>query len=150
MSSLSPAPLTGPLYALSLASSAVIAALGLAFVLAGPTAAYWGFGIPVSTGSPFSLGMERQSASAYVAIIGVRDLTLAFMSICFTLLRDRRGAGLVKAGGIFATVGDSLVMLTYSEAPAFYIGVHVVTCIPLIALCVALLSGASKSSKMKQ
>jgi hypothetical protein len=143
--------LTGPLYAISLMASASVALIGLTFLTFGASAGPSIFGIPLFN-SPLSL-LARTSTSAaesndaYLSIIGVRDLTLSFVSVLFVLLRDRRGAGVAMAGGIFATVGDGLVMARYSERPLLYIGSHVVTCVPLITLVMVLLKGAGKMEK---
>jgi len=151
ISVLRPAPLSGFLYTLSLISSAIIAAIGLTFILYGTSAANLGFGIPITNPT---LALARNSSSAtsdaYISIIGVRDLTLAFIGFCFTFLRDRRGVGMVLAGGLFATVGDGLVMAGYSEDPFMWIGAHVITGVPMLVLCAVLLMGGGGPGKLKQ
>lgn len=140
-------PLQGPLYFLSFASAAVVMTLGLAFVVSGPTTANLAFGIPVAN-SP--LALDKHSGNAYIAIIGVRDLTLAFLSFVFVFLRDRRGAGVVQAGGVFATAGDAFVIQHYSKAPNFVMAAHVIACVPLAMLSFVMLQGTLKSQKLKQ
>ena len=105
-----------------------------------------------ASGSSFASGSAPSSAeanAAYVAIIGMRDLTLAFVSLCFVLLRDRRGAGVAMSGGIFATAADACVMARYSEDPVVFIGGHLVTCVPLIALVAVLLGGGGNAAGRK-
>lgn len=70
------APLQGPLYFFSFGAAACVVALGLTFIISGPKAAEYAFAIPA--GGPLALG--QNSANSYVAIIGVRDLTLAFLN----------------------------------------------------------------------
>lgn len=58
---------------------------------------------------------------------------------------------MILAGGLFATIGDGLVMATYSEAPTFYISSHVITGIPMIVLGAVLLSGGRQGEgKLKR
>lgn len=136
--------LQGLLYLLSSGSTLVIALLGLAFLAGGPAAGGLIFGFPVANGS------DRDAASALVAIIGVRDITLAFLSFMATYLRDRRSAGLVAAAALVATVGDAIAMAAYSLAPAKFITAHVVPAIPLALLCAALLKDTSGWPKIRQ
>lgn len=149
---LQPLPLTGPLYTLSLLSSTVVALIGLSFLARGTYTAHLIFGIPFPTHNILSLTNNNQNlhaAHAYVSIIGVRDVTLSFLAFCFTLLRDRRGIGVVLAGGLVATVGDALVMVGYSEDPVWFIGAHVLTGLPMVGLCAVLLAGA-REGKLKR
>lgn len=115
-----------------------------------------------------AVSLNKNEAYGYIGVIGVRDMTLAFMNTAFTLLRDRRAVGLVKLGGIFATAGDAIVCLSphircvnymltlmkvmynYSDDPLLFIGAHLVTGIPLFILCGVLLGGSNKSVKAKQ
>jgi len=149
---LRPAPLTGFLYFLSHISALTIAAIGLTFILFGTRAATLGFGIPI-TNPTLALASNSSSSAtsdAYIAIIGVRDLTLAFVGSCFAFLRDRRGVGMVLAGGLFATVGDGLVMAAYSKDPVWWIGAHVLTGVPMMVLCAVLLMGGDGVGKVKR
>ena len=143
--------LQGPLYFLSFGAAAIVASIGLSCILYGPFAANFIFGIPITTiSSILPVSQDRTAAHAFVAVIGVRDCTLAFCTFCAALLRDQRAVGLVMAGGIFATVGDSIVMATYSKSPAFWIGAHLATGLPLFWFCYVLLAGGPQAQKLKR
>jgi len=135
-----PSRLQGPLYATSLLSAVTVALIGLTFILYAPSSGPLIFGIPLPT-------LATKSSTAYISVIGVRDLTLAFVSFVFTLLRDRRAVGVVLAGGLFATVGDAAVMMQYSDDPFFFIGAHLVTGVPMIGLMLILLIGSNKKDE---
>jgi len=139
-----PSQLRGPLYFISLLSAATVALIGLTFILYAPQSGPLIFGIPIPSTSTLSLSSAANTGlTAYISVIGVRDLTLAFVSFIFTLLRDRRAVGVVLAGGLFATVGDAAVMMAYSDDPFFFTGAHLVTGVPMIGLMLVLLIGSN-------
>lgn len=137
--------LQGNLYALSLGSSIVITLIGLQFILLGPSTGRFTFGIPIAE-HPSSV--DKQAANGHFAVIGVRDLTLAFLSWVFTFIRDRRGVGIINCGALFATVGDAIVMANYSKGPFIWILAHSVPAIPLVLVTTVLLRGAPQSKKV--
>lgn len=144
-----PSRLQGPLYFFSLLSSLTVAAIGSYFLLSAPSSGYLIFGIPGP--SSLSTSTTTTSLTAYISIVGVRDLTLAFTLFLFCMLRDRRAVGVVLAGGLFATIGDALVMREYSVDPFWWIGAHAVTGVPMVGLMIVLLAGSSgKEAKLKR
>ena len=148
MSAISSGPnrLQGNIYLLSWGSSLVILSIGVFFVLGGSEGGEFGFGIPTSS----LLSRNKHAGHAYISITGVRDISLAFTSIVFTALRDRRAVGVASAAGIVATVGDAIVIHHYSKQPYLTLTSHIIPCVPLILLTSVLLAGNTKSTKTKQ
>lgn len=142
-----PSRLQGPLYAISLLSSATVALIGLTFLLYAPQSGPLIFGIPLPSSGTLALSNAGKSATAYLSVIAVRDMTLAFITFLFVMLRDRRAVGVTLAGGLFATVGDAAVMMKYSDDPFFFIGAHLVTGVPMIGLMLVLLIGSNQKDE---
>lgn len=126
-----PPPLGPVLFFISLAGSLLLVGMGTFFCLdhSGAAAAY---GVSLSGGSD----------NSWISSAALRDLAYAFLTLAFTLLRDRRAVGLCLLFGAIIPIGDAIVVLRNSPAPMHYLPLHVGGAIVCVILGVAILRGS--------
>jgi hypothetical protein len=106
-----------------------IALIGARFLLAPPTAAA-GYGVPAEPGD-----------SAYLAVKGVRDLSLGIMGLLLLAFAGVRAEGWFMLAAALIPLGDMVIVLRHGGTKAVAFGIHLATAV-VVLLSAALLFAA--------
>ncbi|WP_305783784.1 DUF4267 domain-containing protein [Symbioplanes lichenis] len=116
-------------YGLAVVIVALVAAIGIRFLLA-PTVAATGYGVPARPGGD----------PAYLTIKGLRDSTLALLGAALLAFTTPEAAGWYMLIGAIIPVGDMLIVLRHHGPKATAYGVHLATAAVLLLDAVLLLT----------
>jgi hypothetical protein len=116
-------------YGLAIVLDLFIAFIGTRFLLAPRTAAA-GYGVPAPT-----------SDSAYLAVKGVRDLSLGIMGLALLAFAGARAEAWFMLAAALIPLGDMLIVLRHGGTKAVAFGIHFATAV-VVLISAALLFAA--------
>jgi hypothetical protein len=114
-------------YGLAIVLDLFIAVIGGRFLLA-PHAAAAGYGVPA----------KPAGDSAYLAVKGVRDLSLGIVGLALLAFVGARAGAWFMLGAALIPLGDMLIVLRHGGTKAVAFGIHFATAV-VVLLAAALL-----------
>jgi len=118
--------LTPLAYGLAVVLDLFIAFIGARFLLA-PQIAAAGYGVPAPSGD-----------SAYLAVKGVRDLSLGIMGLALLAFAGARPEAWFMLAAALIPLGDMLIVLRHGGTKAVAFGIHLVTAVVVLISAVLL------------
>ncbi|MGK5682288.1 DUF4267 domain-containing protein [Actinoplanes sp. URMC 104] len=108
-------------YGLAIVVIALVALIGLRFLLAPRTAAV-GYGVSA----------KENGDSAYLTIKGLRDFTLSLLGAALLAFSGPHAAGWYMLVGAIIPLGDVLIVLRHGGSRAVAFGIHFATAVVLL------------------